>query len=215
MRTVERASIDQVKRQLRKVLWEELTRHVNQSTSHYRYSRPSFHNYQSPGGGGGSSPSGTNIITAINDPATVGVINDNRVSLNLARLAAANTWTSFNTFSAGLSTNNALITNVGNSVNAGDATNKAYVDSNFIKFVPGAEQLSVGDANGTAAMINLRGGSTCCTGPGGHTPAWFKVFQCGSFVATGNLGIGVSRMQGRGYRTSWDTYKGALRLPPS
>ena len=55
-------------------------------------------------------------------------------------------------------------------VNAGDAVNKAYADANFIKFVPGAEQLSVGDANGTAPMINLRGGSTCCSGPGGHTP---------------------------------------------
>src|SRR5204862_1328798 len=68
-----------------------------------------------------------------------------------------------------------------------------------------------GDANGTAPMINLRGGSTCCSGPGGHTPAWFKVFQNGSFVATGNLGIGVSPMQGKGYRTSWDSYKGAFR----
>jgi hypothetical protein len=89
--------------------------------------------------------------------------------------------------------------------------NKVYADSNFVKFVPGAEQLSVGDANGTAPMINLRGGSTCCSGPGGHTPAWFKVFQNGSFVATGNLGIGVSPMQGKGYRTSWDSYKGAFR----
>ncbi len=83
--------------------------------------------------------------------------------------------------------------------------------NNYLKFVPGAEQLSVGDANGTAPMINLRGGSTCCSGPGGHTPAWFKVFQNGSFVATGNLGIGVSPMQGKGYRTSWDSYKGAFR----
>ncbi len=161
--------------------------------------------------GGGSNLSGTNIITAINDPATVGVINDTRISLNLARLGAPNTWASFNTFSAGLSANNAPVSNVGNPVNAGDATNKAYVDSNFVKFVPGTEQLSVGDANGTAAMINLRGGSTCCTGPGGHTPAWFKVFQNGSFVATGNLGIGVSPKQGSGYRTSWDSYKGAFR----
>ena len=127
----------------------------------------------SAGAGGGGNLTGTNIITSINDPATLGVINDNRVSLNLARLA--------------------------------------YVDSNFVKFVPGTEQLSVGDANGTAAMINLRGGSTCCAGPGGHTPAWFKVFQNGSFVATGNLGIGVSPMQGKGYRTSWDSYKGAFR----
>jgi hypothetical protein len=83
--------------------------------------------------------------------------------------------------------------------------------ANAVQFVPATEQLSVGDANGTAPMINLRGGSTCCSGPGGHTPAWFKVFQNGSFVATGNLGIGVSPMQGKGYRTSWDSYKGAFR----
>jgi hypothetical protein len=110
-----------------------------------------------------------------------------------------------------LSMNSNRITNVGTPVNAGDAVNKAYTDASFVKFVPAAEQLSVGDANGTAPMINLRGGSTCCSGPGGHTPAWFKVFQNGSFVATGNLGIGVSPMQGKGYRTSWDSYKGAFR----
>jgi hypothetical protein len=163
------------------------------------------------GGGGGGQMSGTSIVSAINDAATVGVIADNRHSANMARLNGANAWSGANVFGAGLSANNALITNVGNPVNAGDATNKAYTDANFVKFVPGAEQLSVGDANGTAPMINLRGGSTCCSGPGGHTPAWFKVFQNGSFVATGNLGIGVSPMQGKGYRTSWDSYKGAFR----
>ncbi len=160
-------------------------------------------------GGGGAT--GTSTITAINDAATVGTINDNRISPNVARLNAQNAWTGQNTFVNGLSSNGVAITNVGNPVSATDATNKAYVDSNFVKFVPGAEQLSVGDANGTAPMINLRGGSTCCSGPGGHTPAWFKVFQNGSFVATGNLGIGVSPMQGKGYRTSWDSYKGAFR----
>jgi hypothetical protein len=154
---------------------------------------------------------GNSIISAINAPATNTFIADNRLSPNVARLNGANAWTSANVFGAGLSANNALITNVGNPVNAGDAVNKAYTDANFVKFVPGAEQLSVGDANGTAPMINLRGGSTCCSGPGGHTPAWFKVFQNGSFVATGNLGIGVSPMQGKGYRTSWDSYKGAFR----
>jgi hypothetical protein len=122
-----------------------------------------------------------------------------------------NAWTGSNVFNSGLSANNALITNVGSPVSAGDAVNKAYADSNFIKFTPGSEQLSVGDANGTAPMINLRGGSTCCSGPGGHTPAFFKVFQNGSFLATGNLGIGVSPKQGPGYRTSWDSYKGAFR----
>ena len=160
---------------------------------------------------GGGTPSGTSIVSAINDAATAGVISEARLSPNVAKLNAQNAWTGQNTFVNGLSANGVAITNVGNPVSATDATNKAYTDANFVKFVPGAEQLSVGDANGTAPMINLRGGSTCCSGPGGHTPAWFKVFQNGSFVATGNLGIGVSPMQGKGYRTSWDSYKGAFR----
>lgn len=80
-----------------------------------------------------------------------------------------------------------------------------------LELATGTPYLSVGDANGTAAMLHLRGGSTCCSGPGGYTPADFKIFQNGSFVATGNLGIGVSPMQGKGYRTSWDSYKGAFR----
>jgi Chaperone of endosialidase len=128
---------------------------------------------QTTAAGSGAVPSGTTIISAVNDPSTVGTINDSRLSSNIVT--------------------------------------KTYADANFVKFVPAAEQLSVGDANGTAPMINLRGGSTCCSGPGGHTPAWFKVFQNGSFVATGNLGIGVSPMQGKGYRTSWDSYKGSFR----
>jgi hypothetical protein len=118
-------------------------------------------------------------------------------------LGSSNVWTGNNIFNGGIT--------VPNPVNATDAANKAYVDANTIRFNPAAEQLSVGDANGTAPMINLRGGSTCCSGPGGHTPAWFKVFQNGSFVASGNLGIGVSPWQGKGYRTSWDSYKGAFR----
>lgn len=160
---------------------------------------------------GGGQMTGSAIVSAINDPATAGLIGDNRLSPNVARLSAQNAWTGQNTFVNGLSANGTNIVNVANPVSATDAANKAYVDGGFVKFVPGAEQLSVGDANGTAAMINLRGGSTCCSGPGGHTPAWFKVFQNGSFVATGNLGIGVSPMQGKGYRTSWDSYKGAFR----
>lgn len=161
-------------------------------------------------GGAGSTPSGTSIVSAINDPVTSGVIGDNRLSPNVARLTAQNYFSGQNTFN-GLSMNGTNIVNLANPVSATDATNKAYVDANFIKFVPGAEQLSVGDANGTAPMVNLRGGSTCCSGPGGHTPAFFKVFQNGSFVATGNLGIGTSPMEGKGYRTSWHTYKGAFR----
>jgi hypothetical protein len=161
--------------------------------------------------GAGAVPSGTTIINAVNDPGTGGTINDNRLSLNLGRLNGANSWSQMNVFTSGLSLAGSTITNLGNPVSATDAANKTYVDSNFVKFVPGAEQLSVGDGNGTATMINLRGGSTCCSGPGGHTPAWFKVFQNGSFVATGNLGIGVSPMEGKGYRTSWHTYKGAFR----
>jgi trimeric autotransporter adhesin len=159
----------------------------------------------------GGTPTGTALVTALNSGSTVGTINDNRLAPNLARVAVANSWSALNTFNGGINMNNNNIANVGNPAAAGDAVNKAYADANFVQFVPGAEQLSVGDANGTAPMINLRGGSTCCSGPGGHTPAWFKVFQNGSFVATGNLGIGVSPMQGKGYRTSWDSYKGAFR----
>jgi Chaperone of endosialidase/YadA head domain repeat (2 copies) len=111
------------------------------------------------------------MIMAINDPATLGTINDNRIAPSLARLS--------------------------------------YLESSFIKFLPAVQQLSVGDVNGTAPMINLRGQSTCCGPITGF--ADFKVFQNGSFVATGNLGIGVSPMEGKGYRTSWHTYKGAFR----
>ncbi|HEY0312427.1 MAG TPA: tail fiber domain-containing protein [Allosphingosinicella sp.] len=128
----------------------------------------------------------------------------------IGTLDSNNNWTGQNSFTQ-LAAGGNRLQNVGAPVAATDAVNKAYTDANFVKFVPAAEQLSVGDANGTAPMINLRGGSTCCSGPGGHTPAWFKVFQNGSFVATGNLGIGVSPMQGKGYRTSWDSYKGAFR----
>ena len=159
--------------------------------------------------GGSNNLSGTSIVTAVNDPATVGVINDNRVSLNLARLAAANTWSNFNTFNSGLSANNAQITNVGNPVNGGDAVNKSYFDASVVRFMPAAQQLTVGDVNGTAPMINLRGQSTCCGPSTGF--ADFKVFQNGSFLATGNLGIGTIPMQGSGYRTMWYTYKGAFR----
>ncbi|HEY0405411.1 MAG TPA: tail fiber domain-containing protein [Pyrinomonadaceae bacterium] len=161
--------------------------------------------------GGGGTPSGNNIVTAINDVSTNNLIGDNRLSPNVARLNGANTWAGTNVFNFGLSANGAPIVGVGNPTNAGDATNKGYVDANFVRFAPAAPQVSVGDANGTATMLNLRGGSTCCSGPGGFTPADFKVFQNGSFVATGNLGIGVSPMEGQGYRTSWHTYKGAFR----
>lgn len=166
---------------------------------------------QTSAAGSGALPSGSAIVAAVNDPSTAGTINDNRISLNLGRLNGANSWSASNIFSGGISLAGSNITNLANPVNATDAANKTYVDSNFVKFVPAAEQLSVGDANGTATMINLRGGSTCCSGPGGHTPAWFKVFQNGSFVATGNLGIGTSPMEGKGYRTSWHTYKGSFR----
>jgi trimeric autotransporter adhesin len=99
-----------------------------------------------------------------------------------------------------------------NAINDAATTGKISTDrlsDNVMKLMPAAPQVFVGDANGTAPMINLRGQSTCC---GANTGlADFKVFQNGSFVATGNLGIGTSPMEGKGYRTSWYTYKGAFR----
>jgi hypothetical protein len=160
---------------------------------------------------GGANMTGNSIVNAINDPATTTSIADNRLSGNIARLNGTNNFTGANNFSAGLSANGALITGVGNPINATDATNKGYVDSNFVKLNPAAPQVSVGDANGTAPMINLRGGSTCCSGPDSFTPADFKIFQNGSFLATGNLGIGTIPIEGQGYRTMWYTYKGAFR----
>ncbi|MDT7689584.1 MAG: hypothetical protein QOE46_2343 [Acidobacteriota bacterium] len=159
----------------------------------------------------GGSMTGSAIVNAINDPATVGVVSDTRVSGNFARLNGANAWSGANAFGNGLSANGALITNVGNPVAGTDAVNKNYVDLNAIRLTPAAPQVSVGDANGTAAMLNIRGGSTCCSGPGGFTPADFKVYQNGSFLATGNLGIGTIPVEGQGYRTMWYTYKGAFR----
>jgi hypothetical protein len=110
-------------------------------------------------------------VAGITFPDNTTLTTANGSGTNL--LASQNAWTGQNTFVNGLSANGVAITNVGNPISATDAANKTYVDANTVKFVPGAEQLSVGDANGTAPMINLRGGSTCCSGPGGHTPAWF------------------------------------------
>jgi hypothetical protein len=112
---------------------------------------------------------------------------------------------------AGMSLTPAGVTFPDNTTQTTAAPSQSSIDANFVKFASPAAQISVGDANGTGPMINLTGGSTCCGGPGGYTPAYFRVFQNGSFVATGNLGIGVSPFQGKGYRTSWDSYKGAFR----
>lgn len=116
---------------------------------------------QTSAAGSGGLPSGTAIVTSINDPATTGRINLNRLS------------------------------------------------SSLVQFNPASEQVSAGSTNGPGAMINLRGNSTSAAG----TPyaAWFRLFQNGSMVVTGNLGIGVPVMEGPGYRTSWDSYKAAFR----
>ena len=150
-----------------------------------------------------------NDATPANSPNTL-VKRDatGKIVVNTLQFGDGTTLASAN--GGGALSGNAAVTAI-NDATTTTVINENRLSSGLIRFVPGTEQLSVGDANGTAPMINLRGGSTCCSGPGGHTPAWFKVFQNGSFVATGNLGIGVPPVQGKGYRTSWDSYKGAFR----
>ena len=70
--------------------------------------------------GAGGNPSGTSVITAINDPTASGTINDARLSPNVARLGAQNAWSGQNTFVNGLLANGVAITNVGNPVSATD-----------------------------------------------------------------------------------------------
>jgi hypothetical protein len=69
---------------------------------------------------GGAAPSGTAIMTAINDASTVGTINDNRLSPNIARLTGQNFFQGQNTFN-GLSMNGTNIVNLANPVSATDA----------------------------------------------------------------------------------------------
>jgi hypothetical protein len=134
-------------------------------------------------------------------------------ALYAVRASQADTATQANTAAQASSVAPGAGSSVVAAINGAPAADKIGAShlSDVVLFKPAAPQISVGDANGTAPMIHLRGGSTCCSGPGGYTPADFKVYQNGSFVATGNLGIGVSPMQGKGYRTSWDSYKGAFR----
>jgi endosialidase-like protein len=53
----------------------------------------------------GGAPSGTSIVSAINDPATTGTINDNRLSANLARLDSANTFNGSQTVNGNININ--------------------------------------------------------------------------------------------------------------
>lgn len=82
----------------------------------------------------GGSMSGTSIVNAVNDPATTGTINDTRLSGNVARLNAANT------FAANQSVNG--------SVNAtGTITAGGRVESNSggFKYPDGSVQTSAAD----------------------------------------------------------------------
>jgi hypothetical protein len=57
---------------------------------------------------GGAAPSGSSVVTALNDPATVGTINDNRLSANIARLNSANTFTGKQTVNGDVSVSGVL-----------------------------------------------------------------------------------------------------------
>jgi hypothetical protein len=163
--------------------------------------------------GGKTSTEVANTVTAVNNatPSNIGgalVKRDGAGKVTVQSLS----------FGDGTTLNSANIspTLTGNSVvNAinDPATNvtisETRLSANILKLNPINPQFFVGDANGTGAMINLRGQSTCCGANSGF--ADFKVFQNGSFLATGNLGIGTIPVEGSGYRTMWYTYKGAFR----
>src|SRR4051812_18317574 len=76
---------------------------------------------QTTAAGSAALPSGTTIISSINNPATAGTIDDSRVSPNVGRLNGANNWSAMNVFGAGLSLAGSTLTNVGTPVNANDA----------------------------------------------------------------------------------------------
>ncbi|HLM60550.1 MAG TPA: hypothetical protein VK308_07095, partial [Pyrinomonadaceae bacterium] len=163
--------------------------------------------------------SSANIANSVQ--ATTGATSNNTANTLVKRDAEGKIKVGGVTFSDGTSLTSAASTggtitgtSIVSALNEAGTTgtiNENRLSNNVLRFSPTTPQLFVGDSDGTQPMINLRGGSTCCASPGGHTPAFFKVFQNGSFVATGNLGIGVSPWEGQGYRTSWHTFKGAFR----
>jgi hypothetical protein len=86
----------------------------------------------------GGSPSGNSIIGAINDPGTTTVINDSRLSGNVARLNAANNWMGANSFNGNQSITGNI--NATGSVSANTLT----VDTNTLQVAGDTHRVGIG-----------------------------------------------------------------------
>jgi hypothetical protein len=100
------------------------------------------------------NPSGNNIITALNDPATTGTIVDSRLSGNVPRLNSANTFNGTQTVTGNVSVSNTLLAGTVQSLSGG------------VKFPDGSIQTSAASKTYTASRNN-----EFFVSPSGTTPA--------------------------------------------
>jgi hypothetical protein len=97
---------------------------------------------------------GTSIVTALNDGTTTGTITDVRLSANIPRLDAANTWTRSNRFEGGISAGSHRVTDVAMPKASSDAATKGYVDQAMAgrgEILSANMQYDVGSTQATAS----------------------------------------------------------------
>jgi hypothetical protein len=101
--------------------------------------------------GGGGSMTGSQIVTAINDPATTGTINDNRLSPNVARLNTANTFNGNQTVNGDISTSGptAMVNVAGGVViSCNDRFVQCFnVKNNTLTVQPASQRVGIGVAD--------------------------------------------------------------------
>jgi hypothetical protein len=102
-------------------------------------------------GGGGGTPTGTSIVSAVNDAATTGTINDNRLSPNLARLNTANTFNGNQTVNGNITTTGPtaqLTTGGGAVINCGNTAAPCLnVQNNTLTVQASTQRVGIGVAS--------------------------------------------------------------------